>query len=345
MYIDMIPFMERDWPESNPQEYTRVVLVNDSSTKSDCTMSESQEYDHAYGKIDSILACKKEVDVSTILDPVPSPDSNKLQAPKVLMDGAPGIGKTTLTLNACKEWAENRLFKQYDLVLLVPLRQASLREAKDIEEFLPGDDQDLKTKVVQYIQKNNGENIAFIFDGYDELSYDQRHRSDSLFMKIFRGKKLTKCAIWITSRPYTSNELKKAPSIINRHIEVLGFNKEQIYSCIRKQIKDISIATNLISQLEEREDIASLCYIPLVCIIMIHVYESRSAKSPDSQVSLPATMTKLIETFLLDMLAREVLVVENNTELEEEDFHDIYNFPDAVSGRLDVLDSLAYMIA
>ena len=342
MYIDMIPFMERDWPESNPQEYTRVVLVNDSNTKSDGTMSESQEYDHAYGKIDSILAYKKEVDVSTILDPVPSPDSNKLQAPKVLMDGAPGIGKTTLTLNACKEWAENRLFRQFDLVLLVPLRQASYREAKDIEEFLPGDDQDLKTKVVQYIQKNNGENIAFIFDGYDELSYDQRRRSDSLFMKIFRGKKLTKCAIWITSRPYTSNELKKAPSIINRHIEVLGFNKEQIYSCIRKRIKDISIATNLISQLEEREDIASLCYIPLVCIIMIHVYESRSAKSPESQVSLPATMTKLIETFLLDMLAREVLVVENNTELEEEDFHDIYNLPDAVSGRLDVLDSLAY---
>ena len=239
MYIDMIPFMERDWPESNPQEYTRVVLVSNCSTKSDCTMSESQEHDHVYGKIDSILAYKKEVDVSTILDPVPSPDSNKLQAPKVLMDGAPGIGKTTLTLNACKEWAENRLFKQYDLVLLVPLRQASLREAKDIEEFLPGDDQDLKTKVVQYIQKNNGENIAFIFDGYDELSYDQRRRSDSLFMKIFHGKKLIKCAIWITSQPYTSNELKEAPSIINRHIEVLGFNKEQIYSCIRKRIKQI----------------------------------------------------------------------------------------------------------
>jgi Ran GTPase-activating protein (RanGAP) involved in mRNA processing and transport len=338
----MIPFIERDWPESSPQEYTRVVLVSDASAKSGYTESESQEYDRARGKIDSILAYKKEVDVSTILDPVPSPDSNKLQAPKVLMDGAPGVGKTTLTLNACKEWAENHLFKQYDLVLLVPLRQASYREAKDIEELLPGDNPDLNAKVVQYIREKHGENIAFIFDGYDELSYDQRRRSDSLFMKIFRGKMLTKCAIWITSRPYTSNELKEGPSIINRHIEVLGFNKEQIYSCIRKRIEDISIANNLISQLEEREDIASLCYIPLVCIIMIHVYKSHLAKSPNSHVSLPATMTKLVESFLLDMLAREVLVVENNIQLDEDDFCDIYNLPDAVSERLGVLDSLAY---
>jgi hypothetical protein len=338
----MIPFIERDWPESSPQEYTRVVLVSDASAKSGYTESESQEYDRARGKIDSILAYKKEVDVSTILDPVPSPDSNKLQAPKVLMDGAPGVGKTTLTLNACKEWAENHLFKQYDLVLLVPLRQASYREAKDIEELLPGDNPDLNAKVVQYIREKHGENIAFIFDGYDELSYDQRRRSDSLFMKLFRGKMLTKCALWITSRPYTSSELKEGPSIINRHIEVLGFNKEQIYSCIRKRIEDIFIANNLISQLEERGDIASLCYIPLVCIIMIHVYKSHLAKSPNSHVSLPATMTKLVESFLLDMLAREVLVVENNIQLDEDDFCDIYNLPDAVSERLGVLDSLAY---
>ena len=343
----MTPFIEPDWPESNPQEFTRVVLISTSSldfgAKSNQTESESQEYDRARGKIDSILAYKKEVDVSTILDPVPSPENpTKLQAPKVLMDGAPGVGKTTLTLNACKDWAENRLFKQYDLVLLVPLRQASCREAKSIEDLLPGDNEALKAKVVQYIQEKCSETIAFIFDGYDELSYEQRHKSDSLFMKIFRGKKMTKCAVWITSRPYTSGELKKGPSIINKHIEVLGFNKEQIYSCIRKRINDDSSANNLISQLEEREDIASLCYIPLVCIIMIHVYKSLIEKSPNSQPSLPATMTKLVERFLLVMLTREVLVVENNTELDEDNFCDINNLPTTVTERLDVLNSLAY---
>ena len=345
MYIDMIPFLDPDWPESNPQEATRVVLIssNKHETESGYSESESQEHDHARGKIDSILAHKKEVDISTILNPVPSPaNPTQLQAPKVLMDGAPGVGKTTLTLNACKDWAENRLFKQYELVLLVPLRQDSCREAKTIEEFLPGDNQTQKAKVVQYIQERQGKNIAFIFDGYDELSYEQRHKSNSLCMKIFRGKTLTKCALWITSRPYTSGELKKQPSIINRHVEVLGFNKGQIYSCIRKRIEDKSSADSLISQLEEREDIASLCYIPLVCIIMIHVYKSQEEKLPDSQSSLPATMTKLVESFILDMLIREVLYVEKNTELEEDDFCDINNLPKSVSDRLDVLDHLAY---
>ena len=342
MYIDMIPFLDPDWPESNPQEATRVVLISSNKHETE-SESESQEHDHARGKIDNILAHKKEVDISTILNPVPSPaNPTQLQAPKVLMDGAPGVGKTTLTLNACKDWAENQLFKQYELVLLVPLRQDSCREAKTIEEFLPGDNQTQKAKVVQYIQERQGKNIAFIFDGYDELSYEQRHKSNSLCMKIFRGKTLTKCALWITSRPYTSGELKKQPSIINRHVEVLGFNKGQIYSCIRKRIEDKSSADSLISQLEEREDIASLCYIPLVCIIMIHVYKSQEEKLPDSQSSLPATMTKLVESFILDMLIREVLYVEKNTELEEDDFCDINNLPKSVSDRLDVLDHLAY---
>ena len=332
MYVDMTPFLEEDFPDRVPQEDAKVVLIQDSIYDKDDMKSESLDYDHAHGKIDSIQAHKKEIDVSLILEPVPSMDKKEpRKAPKMLMDGAPGVGKTTLTLSACKGWAENRLFNKYDLVLLVPLRQSSCREAKSLIDLLPGDDPILKQEVVQYILKSSGENIAIVFDGYDELSYEQRRR-ESFFMKIFHGKILYKCAVWITSRPYTSGELLKLSSI-NRHVEILGFKKEQIYACVRKRIKDRDKASSLIRQLEEREDITSICYIPLLCVIMIRVYESNSGQS------LPLTMTELFRRFLHDLVKRHLTVVnrddrecDSDSEFEDE----------RVSDPLKKLQCLAY---
>ena len=336
MYIDMIPFLEEDYPDRVPQEITNVVLIQNkmkSGKDSESPVTETQAYDHAYGKIDNIVAHKKEIDISTILDPVHSTDNKEPpKPPKVLMDGAPGVGKTTLTLRACKDWAENFLFKEYDLVVLVPLRQASCREAKQLEHLLPGDDVVLKREVVRYIEKNNGKNIAFVFDGYDELSYDQRRRK-SLFMRIFCGQVIHKCAVWITSRPYNSRELLNLPST-NRHLEVLGFNKEQIYACVKKRIKDRERASSLIRQLEERVDITSICYIPLLCIIMIRVYEASSNQS------LPLTMTDLFERFLHYLLKRHVKRVDTEDDIED-DFESLLD-SEVVADQLNILQSLAY---
>lgn len=342
MYIDMMSFLEEDYPDRVPQETTKVVLIDNKEyvDKRSSAVSDSQEHDYVHGKIDSILAYKEEIDVSTVLDPVESPDSKAPPtSPKVLMDGAPGVGKTMLTLHACNGWAENRLFRQYYLVLLVPLRQTACREAKEIEDLLPGDNHDLKCKVVQYVQRNSGKNVAFIFDGYDELSFEQR-RKGSLFMKIFRGQILSKCAVLVTSRPYSSGELLKLPSV-NRHVEVLGFTKQQIYACIRKRIKSKVRADILIGQLEEREDIASLCYIPLMCIIVIRVFESQKQQTLDSNSetsspSLPSTMTKLFECFIDYLLRRQVEIVEDVEVSSNE------SMVQKVCDRLDALEHLAY---
>ena len=303
-------------------EVTKVVLVHNDwhGSTSDSEKSESQKYDYARNKIDSIQAHKKEIDVSVILDPVSSPGTDKKYPPRVLMDGAPGVGKTTLTLHACKDWANDLKFKQYDLVLFMPLRQASFNSLVDL---LPGDDPELKKDVERYINQNSGENVAMIFDGYDELSYDQR-RQGSFLMRIFKGEILHKCAVWITSRPYTSGELLSSPGI-NKHVEVVGFKKEQIYACVRKRIKDRDKANSLLRQLKERDDITSICYIPFLCTIMIRVYESNSDKV------LPLTMTELFERFLHDLVQRDrKVVVNSNPDMED------------IDNRLSQLGSLAY---
>ena len=54
----------------------------------------------------------------------PPPQTNSVHDEKglrVLLDGAPEVGKTTLCHNACKDWADGKVFTDFKLMLYVPL--------------------------------------------------------------------------------------------------------------------------------------------------------------------------------------------------------------------------------
>ena len=51
----------------------------------------------------------------------------EVQRKKVLMEGAPGCGKSTLSLYICQQWSDGQLFQEYKLVILVRLREPPIR--------------------------------------------------------------------------------------------------------------------------------------------------------------------------------------------------------------------------
>ena len=175
-----------------------------------------------------------------------------------------------------------------------------------IADLLPADDPELKSQVVGYLQKVSGTGVLFIFDGYDELSYKQRTKC-SLFLDIIRGDRLYKSSVLVTSRTYASGPLREI-SRINRHVEVLGFNKQQINSCIRKNIREKDKAKQLLEMLKERLDIVSLCYIPLNCRIVLYVYQQ--------QYTLPDTLTELYKVFILYTIKHYAEKISSDEEVE-----------------------------
>ena len=332
LYINGTRFMQPDWPPIEVREPTNLVIISKYGQSEEGFSEnkiETMNEDYVHGKIDNITAYKKEVELADILSPVPSEDGKSTSEPKVLMDGAPGVGKTTLAIKACSDWAKHRLFGRYELLVLVSLREVKYRKTESLEDLFPSCSD---KKVIEYYEKSGGKHVVMIFDGYDELSHQQR-KVNSIFLDIIRGEVLPECAVLVTSRPYASGYLHELKSI-NRHVEVLGFKREQIYACVKKCLPDSASAKELTQQLEEREDILSLCYIPLNCMIMIHVYKQKN--------TLTTTMTELMSQFIIDTVIRGVKYKESSPEIENVYIKDLGSLPHPADEQLHALEQLAY---
>ena len=71
----------------------------------------------------------------------------------VLIEGAPGIGKTTLLWQLCHQWADGELLQQWELVILVQLRDETTRTAQCLSDLLYHPRQNISRS---YLPRNRG---------------------------------------------------------------------------------------------------------------------------------------------------------------------------------------------
>jgi hypothetical protein len=323
---------ESDWPPSLGGQYERLVLIS-QRRELYCYRYEDvveQQRDYTLGDYNKILASKPEIELKKAFDKVISEGGNEVGPLKMLIDGAPGVGKTTLSRKVSRMWAEGEFLKEYWLVLLLHLRESAISKAKGIDDFFYHEDSDLQRDVVKYIKERSGDGVLIIFDGFDELSSYERSE-ESLFLHIIEGKILPKCAMVVTSRPYGSRSLLNLS--IHRHIEILGFNDEQVKSCIKQKVKDEVKANELCRELKDRLDIASICQIPLNCSIMLYVYEQEN-------YSLPRTLTGLYDLFILHSVKRFIRRTQNSRAADRLSY--LNRLPDPSKDHFNSLCNVAF---
>ena len=336
-FTRMDPIPDEDWPPSIGRHESNLVMIEHGrDTLPGAEEAEEMQRHYVGGRVDSIAERKKEIRYEDIFDFEGTVHKSKKMPYdskhfRMLIDGTPGVGKTTLCRKFCKDWGAGQILTQFSIVWLLNLREERIAKAKSLDDLFQHYNKKLLKKLLEHIEETGGEGNLLVCDGFDELSKKERTQH-SLFLEIILGKVLPNCSVIVSSRPYASQMLQQMKSITH-HVEIVGFTEKQIKECIRQNITDKPKAEELIQQLKQRLDILSLCYTPLNAAIMLYVYKQEKH-------TLPTTLTQLYTLYILHSLKRSVKIHFDN--LDADDITDLKNLPDPIALPFIALCEMAY---
>ena len=246
--------------------------------------------------VDRILRVKEEIKMDDILKGV----SVRL----VVVEGAPGIGKSTLAWELCRQWPTMESLKCFALVVLFKLRDKEVQSAKRISNLFPWeDDLDKSRLVAEKVKEENGKGVLFVFDGFDELPADVRESMDtSVVMEVIKGTFLPHSTIVITSKSSSTADLQPfLNSFYTKHIEVVGFSETEIQTYSEKVFGSGSdILASFNAYLFANPVVKGMTYNPLNCAIILEVYQATA----ESGRPIPHTQTQLCTEITLWRLSR-----------------------------------------
>ena len=321
-----------EWPPTLKVEFVNLELIQQTVTK-------------APRRTDLVKVTKlsKRGEISTILKQstrIAIKDITNYTSPRkvIIIEGAPGIGKSTLAFKLCQDWANHKLLTEFSLVLYLPLRVPLVRIVEKVDDLQTYFGEQCTPTDIQFIKQTLGHRVLFVLDGWDELRPSCR-LPDSFFPKLIRGEILPECSIIVTSRPSAIDENIKRHSA-NRLIEILGFTEEQVKQYIYSYFKDDEgAAQKLIKDLEAYPNVASTCYVAVNLTIVCYVYWA-------SELQLPSTLTEVYKQFVLHTVKRHFKIkvddTEHTTDVESLDcVQMLSDFGDSVNRTLQGLGQLA----
>ena len=288
------------------------------------------------GKVDDILLKKCPINLEDIFKDY---DDTLGKRKVILLEGAPGSGKSTLSLHICQQWGENKLFTQYSLVVLVHLRDPSVQNAKNIAELLPvecGHQCDIKREEIsRIICATHGEGVLFILDGWDELP--AKIKRESIFIKLIHGKIsnserfLHLSSVIITSRPVSSGDLH---SLVSARIEILGFSHDELQRFVCSCLPES--AESLFKLIKENHALADICSIPLNATILVHLFKC-------GRNTLPNSRYYIFQELILSFIYHDFMKYSNDQDnMSSSIFESLDELPTETDQKLHELCELAY---
>ena len=213
----------------------------------------------------------------------------------ILVEGGPGMGKSTLAWQVCHNWGQRELFHQYSIVLLLPLRDNEVQQANKVEDlfFLH-----LKNKrALEEVKREigDGRDILVILDGLDELPGHFLSKK-SIFTDLISGKVLGNATILITSRSSATQQLHTYwKQRISKYFVIRGFTIRDIEMYTKSVLSEDEL-TEFHKCLSIHPHIQSIMYVPLHSAIMMAVYLQYK--------QLPKTLTQLYQAFVQTILSQ-----------------------------------------
>ena len=350
LYINTHYITERDeWPPDQPKHFTTLVfLQHENQPSQKCIIALEEQ--NASGEISAIMSLTNRPTISQHKNPLQEhlsqstvtksiPDLLKLlenpttNPRTLLIEGAPGIGKTFLLKHIAFEWAHNKVLKFSQFLFLLCLRDPAVQKMSSIDNLACYFFKQAKYAITSdEVNRacgfnSDGRNIIFLLDGYDELP--EKLQKNSFIADILNHKIFPASGIVITSRPYATAHLHGNVACL---ISILGFSEEDRRKYIEESFKDHpEKAQELLEYLNYHLSIDNLCYIPFHLTALVFLYKRGFA--------LPHYETQLYESFIITTIRRYLSRHNINPKLK---FKNLNDLPDPYGTIIDKLAALSY---
>ncbi|XP_067041884.1 uncharacterized protein [Acropora muricata] len=205
----------------------------------------------------------------------------------VLIEGEPGMGKTTYCQKLVFDWASKQSrewddsFPRIDVLLFLRCRgiKSTIWDAIE-DQILPVELKPEEKEMFFQFLKENPSKVLLVLDGLDEAD----PQTLEMYLKLIQREQLPGCYILLTSRHEAGS---KVTPYIDTLLEIVGFTTTDAECYIRKYFRHgEQLAEELISKLIVDKDLRELTQNPLNTLLLCVIFE-------DLKGVLPSKKTKL----------------------------------------------------
>ena len=210
-----------------------------------------------------------------------------------IVEGSPGIGKTTFCLKLAYDWAHGNIpsecsFPKFEFVFLLKCRDIDGDIMESISEQLLPRDMEKSVEKLLHLMKhihNQERLMLIILDGLDELPEKSRHHVDELLNRRI----LAFCYVLATTRQERGIEVRKSGVVFDIHLEIKGYTESDSNAYVTRHFDTIDQSLKgkrLIEEMEQNTFLHALRSNPLNLLLLCVVYEDCEGKLPTSQTEL-----------------------------------------------------------
>ena len=257
------------------------------------------------------------IGLSTSLPPKMAEDRGSQQELKpvrfILVEGPPGIGKSTFAWEVCRKWDEIETLRDYHTVVLLKLREKWVLNATKLSDLFRYPSEPKKSRnIAKDLTRTHGRSLLLVLDGFDEVSHS--FHETSVIKSILCRQLLPECTIILTTRPSAKHTLESiCQPPVDKHVEIIGFTEEERVRYITEVFsKEPELEVNFLKYMFLVPHIKSMMYIPLNCAIIAQVYYESQQSS--HYLAIPRTKTQLYKALTHSLLVRHMKMKESNCE-------------------------------
>lgn len=278
------------WPAMASKKQFNLAIVKTKTV----TYADADEFTKSTlrGSADDIFRAKEPMDMEDVIQP-----EGLLGMKRILIEGSPGIGKSTFALELCKAWDDIESLSDFNLIVLIHLKDKRVQDAHTLSELFYHPDDGFQQDVAKELTANGGNNTLLVLDGLDHLAQPlQKH---SLILQLLQGTLLPRASIVLTSRPAASaNLLSTYKFRFDRRVEILGFTDYDILEHAESVLGSEEDFVEFQQYLSASPAIRSVMHTPLTTAIVVELYH----EAAQCDREMPSTMTEMYQELVSYLL-------------------------------------------